>query len=298
MEKELITEFIEHLRQKGRHPDTLAEYRANISEYSEHLAQSERFSFFAADEPAIIAYYRAVKEKHLSPKTAWKKQHAVHAFYAWLRDSGRLLINPAPLPVLGRRAALPKSIPSWPTLRHAYRRLRESRRPWHQRDFAMIDLAYSCGLRRGELTALDVTDINADTQTIRVRGKGGRERIVPIGKRTLADLLHYVYRTRPYFLKESRTKALFVSWFDSGKRLNPRSINKALRDLHGRYGLDRCVTPHNLRHAFATDLIKSGAPVQDVSKMLGHVKLETTQIYTRLYPHNLKQHHAKYHPRG
>lgn len=110
---------------------------------------------------------------------------------------------------------------------------------------------------------------------------------------------YYVYHIRPKFLKGSgTTKALFVSWKGGGQRMNIRSINKAFGRLRKKYGLGRSFAPHSLRHAFAGDLIRSGAPVEDVSEMLGHKRLETTRIYTRLVPMNLKRCHEKYHPRG
>ena len=298
MEDHLITDFLEDLRRKGRHPDTVAEYAANLREYADHLAGRQQLSLFAADESVILDYFRAAKEKNLAPKTVWKKIHAVFAFYEWLRESGHLLLNPCPRLRVESGPGLPHAIPRWETLRPVYEGLRDSPKVWEQRDYAVIDLAYSCGLRRCELHGLNVEDIRPEEGTIRVRGKGGRERVVPIGPRALRDLQYYLYHVRPKLLTAGGTRAVFLSWQQGGTRMNARSMNKALRRLHRTRGLDRAITPHNLRHAFATDLIRNGAPVQDVSRMLGHAKLETTQVYTRLVPADLKRHHARYHPRG
>jgi integrase/recombinase XerD len=225
-----------------------------------------------------------------------------------LRENGFLLLKPCPKVVYESEKRLPRSVPDWQSLQQTYNRLKKSSHYWEQRDYAIIDLAYSCGLRRGELHSLNVDDIeqqdpdNVGTgSTIRVKGKGGRERVVTVGPHALKDLLYYVYHIRPKFLKSGTTKALFVSRIGGGQRMNARSINEAFGRLRSKYGFGRSFAPHNLRHAFATDLIRHGAPVSrpvGISRMLGHKKLETTQVYTRLVPMDLKRCHARYHPRG
>lgn len=298
METELINEYMTHLRNKGRALSTCTEHRFNMAYFATWLETQRVFSFFTADRPTIESYYRAVKGEGHAARTALKRAYAVWSFYEWLKQSGQILLNPAPHPKCERSQPLPRSVPSWVELEPILARLRRSPRLAEQRDYALIDLAYSCGLRRCELHSLDVDDINIHESTLRVSGKSGHQRVVPIGKRTLKDLLYYVYYVRSRLVKTSRTRALFVSWIGGGKRMHRYSINAVFRRLRINYSLPRSFRPHALRHAFATDLIRNGAPVQDVSKMLGHAKLETTQIYTRLLPLDLKRHHAKYHPRG
>ena len=123
-------------------------------------------------------------------------------------------------------------------------------------------------------------------------------RIVPVGKRALRDLLHYIYHVRPQFLKHTTTNALFVSWWKGGRRITKVGIRAMLRRLNRKYRFTETLRVHGFRHACATDLLRNGAPVQDVSKLLGHARLETTQIYTRLLPTDLQKHHRAYHPRG
>lgn len=298
MEEQLVYEFLESLRRKGRNPATVAEYGWNIAEYADYLTGCSAFSFFAASSETVTGYMQAVKGKKNTEKTVWKKLHAVHVFYKWLRDSGHILLNPFPNPKFTAGNVLPRRVPCAAVLDHAYKKLRESPKLPEQRDYMVIDLAYSCGLRRCELHGLDIGDICAEDGTIRVRGKRGKERVVPVGPTTLADLQYYIYHVRPKMLKGGVTNAVFVSWMAGGKRMHLYSINAAFRRLRRRYGFDKSLVPHGLRHAFATDLIKNGAPVQDVSEMLGHAKLETTQIYTRLAAVDLKKHHKKHHPRA
>lgn len=298
MEESLINDFLQSLRLKGRNPVTVAEYGWNLASYVAYLGGCDIFSFFAAPPEIVTGYMRAVKEKKYAAKTVWKKLHAVHVFYEWLKESGQILLNPLPNPKFSTGLVLPRRVPCAAVLNHVYKKLRGSPKLPEQRDYVAIDLAYSCGLRRCELHGLNINDICPGDGTIRVKGKRGKERVVPVGPTTLADLLHYIYHVRPKILKGGVTNALLVSWMAGGKRMHLYSINAAFRRLRKRYGFDRSLVPHGLRHAFATDLIKNGAPVQDVSEMLGHVKLETTQIYTRLAARDVKNHHQKYHPRG
>lgn len=306
MEESLVNEYLESLRRKGRNPATIADYGRSLAEYADYLTGSSVYShsagsgqaLFAASSGTVAGYMQAVEKKKHSAMTAWKKLHAVHVFYEWLKDTGRILLNPFPNPKFISVNRLPRRVPCAAVLDHAYRKLRKSPKLPEQRDYMLIDLAYSCGLRRCELHRLDIGDICAEDGTIRVCGKRGRERIVPIGPATLADLQYYIYHIRSKMLKEGVTNAVFVSWMDGGKRMHLYSINAAFRRLRKRYGFDTSLVPHGLRHAFAADLIKSGAPVQDVSEMLGHAKLETTQIYTRLAAVDLKKHHKRHHPRG
>lgn len=298
MEDYLVDEFLESLRLKGFRQVTIDEYKWNLHEFLDYLVSIPLYSFFAATHENATAYYIAVKEKMFASRTVWKKQFAAYAFYQWLKESGSLLVNPAPYPVTPTAQALPRRVPGRDTLAYTYEKLSESTELWEQRDYAIIDLAYSCGLRRCELHALDISDVNSTEGTLRIYGKGGKERIVPIGPKALKDLFHYIYHVRPRFIKESTTPALFLSWQRGGTRMNARSINKAFVRLRNKYGLPDTLAPHALRHAFATELVRAGAPVQDVSEMLGHTKLETTQVYTRLTVTDLKARHKQCHPRG
>jgi site-specific recombinase XerD len=297
METELVHEFIEQQRTRGI-IDLRSGYGQPLEAYAEWLKQHQIFSFYGADRDTVTRYYAALASRGYAPKTVWDKSHAIHAFYKWLLDSGRILCNPAPTPAPLRTHPLPRAVPSWCDLRKSYERLADTSHWLRERDLALIDLAYACGLRRCELHRLDIDDIDTQNCTVRVRGKGGNQRLAPIGGRALKQVLAYIHYIRPRLAKNSPTKALFVSWQGGGKRMNRYSINAIFKRLRRRDILPRSVTPHRLRHAFATDLVCNGAAVQDVSRMLGHKKLETTQIYTRLMPVDLQRHHKQHHPRA
>jgi len=298
MECEIINDFCDSLRRTGMHPDTIEDYRRGIDCFIAFLSKEKVFSLFAAQRHHIAGYYLSLTDQVMSSSTRYKKSRAVYALFEYLRESGYILLNPCPKP-LRKSNGMPRTIPGRDSLQNAYRRLRRSIKPFDMRDYLLMDMAYSCGLRRCELHRLNVGDISANTGTIKVRGKGSHERVVPLGRQTLRNVNHYLYHVRPKLMKAGNvTNALFVSWNNGGKRMHLYSINAVFHRLRKRFGFDRSITPHSLRHAFATDLIRNGAPVQDVSKMLGHRKLETTQVYTRLMPNDLRKCHARYHPRG
>ncbi|MBD3315196.1 MAG: tyrosine-type recombinase/integrase [Chitinivibrionales bacterium] len=296
----LLTAFLESLRREGLRALTIEDYRSNMSAFFAYLALHPHPSPFAADTDTLSAYCASLTCTTDRPRTVWRKHHAVYRFFEWLRLSGMILINPCPVPILSGGESLPRNVPTWELLSRAYRQLSSitEHHYWVGRDLAILDLAYACGLRRCELQRLNLEDIALAEGTLRVRGKGERERLVPFGNRTTDTLEHYLYEVRPRLAVRPTTRAVFISWQRGGKRMALRSINAIFRRLHRRYGLDRSITPHNLRHAFATDLLRHGAPVQDVSQMLGHAKLETTTIYTRVMPRDLKNSHARCHPRG
>lgn len=297
MEEHLITDFLQSQQRKGKHPETIDKYRVNLNAFCAHMAKRHIFSFFAAGKDDLHAYAAAMIREPLSSSTRYKRIHAVYLLYEWLKENGLILCNPCPQSPK-RSQSLPRVVPDRTSIGDAYKKLADTDRLIEKRDYVIIDLAYSCGLRRCELHRLNIKDIDPDNGTVRVCGKGSRERVVPIGPNSLNDLLDYVYNVRPKLQSYNHSDALFISWKGGGKRMHRYSINRVFHRLRKRYGFDRSITPHSLRHAFATHLVCNGAPIQDVSKMLGHIKLATTQIYTRIMPTDLKSHHQKYHPRS
>ncbi len=297
MEYELVREYIEHERRKGRAAATTTEHAAVLGQYVNYLEARGASSFFAATAESVTGYIQSLRERGACPKNQARKLRIVYQFYEWLRLTGRLLLNPATRPRCRGSLALPRHLPSMDTLQAAYAALRTSPHLWEQRDYVLVDLAYACGLRRCELHRLNLDDIRLDEGFVRVRGKRGSERLVPMGPRTRTDLQRYLYHVRPRFISGGDTRALFLSWRAGGKRMHLYSINAVFARLRRTHKLDQPFAPHALRHAFATHLVREGAAVQDVSEMLGHVKLETTQVYTHLVAQDLRRCHAAHHPR-
>lgn len=299
MEESLFYAFLEDLRLKGMHAQTRRAYLDSMRDFVIFIArQAIGSSFFSVGAENVRDYYRQLKEERgYAPATIYGRGHAVYAFYAWLKQTGVILVNPCPKPP-GRGPYHGRSAPAKSIVRKMYRRLTDSdRRAWI-RNTAIIDLFYSSGLRLQEVIGLNVEDLCPEDGTIRVRGKNGKERLVPVGERTMADLMHYLYHARPKFIKGTGEKAFFVTAMNYGRRIGKGTIFNMFRDLRQTWGVHRAITAHTLRHAFATHLLKNGAPLQDVSKMLGHADLGTTQIYTKNTAAQLKEQHTKHHPRG
>jgi len=292
----VIDLFLQSLQQKGRKAETVKQYEYALNQFELFLSQ-QNYSLFTATTSVISNYYRSIIDQSLSSSTNYKRSQAVFSFYNWLENRGTLLLNPAPPPIKRTSDALPRSVPKTKSIKQAYGILSELKRPVEQRDCVMFELMYSCGIRREEVQRLNIDDIDFYTQTIRIFGKGDRDRVVPIGEKTLNNLRYYTLYIRPKLIPTGRTNALFVSWKKGGKRMHKGSISQAFIRLRKRLGIAKNITPHALRHAFATDLLQSGASMVDVSKMLGHQRVETTQIYTRLTPTDLKKQHNRFHPR-
>jgi integrase/recombinase XerD len=164
------------------------------------------------------------------------------------------------------------------------------------RDSAMMELLYAAGLRVSELVNLKLFDVNMDACFVRVFGKGSRERVVPIGIYAKEKINEYINTSRPLLLKKNISQFLFVG--RSGKALTRQGFWKLLKRYAVKAQITKKITPHSLRHSFATHLLEGGADLRSVQLMLGHVDISTTQIYTHVVRDHLKKIHSKYHPRG
>ena len=164
------------------------------------------------------------------------------------------------------------------------------------RDSALLELTYATGLRVGEVTTLKLSSLRADLGILRCLGKGSRERIVPVSKSSMDRVKEYIDKERPRLVRRYQTDILFVS--RGGKPLGREVVGSFMKKYALLAGLPGSVTPHTLRHSFATHMLQGGADLRIVQEILGHVKVETTEIYTHLNKTDLKAAHKKYHPRG
>jgi integrase/recombinase XerC/integrase/recombinase XerD len=170
--------------------------------------------------------------------------------------------------------------------------------PLELRDRAMFELAYAAGLRAEEITAVEVDGLEPDSEEVRVEGKGGRTRVVPVGEPAWRALDAYLARGRPALVQDAARPepALFLS--KTGRRLSTSDVRRRLRLATRRAALDAGVSPHTLRHSFATHLLEGGADLRAIQELLGHVSISTTQTYTRVESRRLKQVYARAHPRA
>ena len=227
--------------------------------------------------------------------TVARKLASQRALFRVLREHGRIEQNPADLlPAPKKPAKLPRTLK--PAEVAALLDRIPAATPLEVRDRALFELAYACGLRAEELVSLDVASIDFEGEQVRVEGKGSKTRFVPAGEAALNALARYLERARPALAGGDGEPALFLS--KSGRRLSTSDIRRRLRVWERQAAAQGGISPHALRHSFATHLLEGGADLRAIQELLGHASLSTTQIYTRVDSARLKTAYARSHPRA
>jgi integrase/recombinase XerC/integrase/recombinase XerD len=240
-------------------------------------------------------YAAALGERDVVAATVARKLAALRSLYRTLREHGHMAANPADLvPAPKRPSKLPRVLKA-DEVADLLDRIPQTT-PLDVRDRALFELAYACGLRAEELVNLDHGSLDFDAEEVRVEGKGGKTRIVPIGESAVRALTRYVERARPALQADRAEAALFLS--KSGRRLSTSDVRRRLRVWSRRAALQGGAHPHALRHSFATHLLDGGADLRAIQEMLGHSSISTTQIYTRVESARLKSAYARAHPRA
>jgi site-specific recombinase XerD len=231
-----------------------------------------------------------VSERGAMKSTVARKLAAIRTFYRHLVERGELEANPADLVSSPKKDSyLPKVLKPG-EVGELLERIPGST-PLDLRDRALLELAYAAGLRAEELVNLDVKNLDADAEEVRVEGKGGRTRVVPVGEHAWRALERYLARGRTV-LSAGESEALFLS--KTGKRLSTSDVRRRLKLQTRRAG----ISPHTLRHSFATHLLEGGADLRTIQELLGHSSISTTQTYTRVESKRLKKAYARSHPRA
>lgn len=291
----LIAQFIERIwAELGLADHTLASYRADLSGFSCWLGE-RGMSLAGADRGALQDYLAARAQSGYKPRSTARLISALRHFYPQLLREGRIEADPTLLvdaPKLPR--GLPKALgeAEIEALLHA-----PPDTPLGQRDRAMLELMYACGLRVSELVGIAASQVNLRQGVLRITGKGGKERLVPLGEEAAHWLALYIEQARPALLKGGHSPALFVS----ARRapITRQMFWTLVRKHAAAVGIAAGrVSPHVLRHSFATHLLNHGADLRALQLMLGHSSLSTTQIYTLVAKEGLKRLHARHHPRG
>lgn len=288
-----IERFLENLRvERGLSPHTRAAYRRDLRALAGYCDEQGLAEWPALNGNDIRALAAQEHRRGLAPRSIRRRLSAIRTFFRFLRREGVVKRNPAD----GIRA--PKADRHLPgTLDpDTMARLLDIRGddPLTIRDRAMLELLYSSGLRLAELVGLDLGDLRLDDATVEVRGKGGKERIVPVGRHAREALQGWL-RTR-VALASVDEKALFVG--RGGRRLGARGVQARVRHWARRQGIDSRVYPHLFRHSFATHLLESSGELRGVQELLGHADVGTTQIYTHLDFQHLAQIYDSAHPRA
>jgi len=240
-------------------------------------------------------YAATLSDRRAVAATVARKLAALRALFRALREHGVVAQNPADLiPSPKRPRNLPRVLR--PDEMAALLDRIPASTPLELRDRALFEVAYGSGLRAEELVTLDVEAVDFDAEELRVEGKGGKTRIVPAGEPALRAVARYLERARPALDGADGEAALFIS--KSGRRLSTSDVRRRLRAWTRRAEVQGGVSPHTLRHSFATHLLEGGADLRAIQELLGHASISTTQIYTRVESARLKSAYAKSHPRA
>ena len=291
-----VDQYINYLVfEKGLSEKTIESYASDLSNYLEFLNQKEIKDITQADTPVILKHLIALRESGLGSKSCARHLITLRGFYKFLAQEKILEFDPAKL------IDLPKSGLKLPDVLSVSEvnlllNIPDSNTPLGKRNSAMIELLYAAGLRVSELINLKFLDVNLEACFVRVMGKGSKERIVPFGLYAKNKIDDYINNSRSLILKNHISKYLFVA--RAGKPMTRQGFWKLLKQYVKQAGIKKKVTPHSLRHSFASHLLEGGADLRTVQVMLGHVDISSTQIYTHVARDHLRQIHEKYHPRG
>jgi len=289
-----LTSFERELRTRGSSPNTLRAYRNDLRELAEWATARDRDPGHLAYRD-LRAYAAALSERGLARSSVARKLAAVRSFHDHLARTGTAADNPAellPSPKRGRR--LPRVLA--PEQAAALLDRIPASGPLEVRDRAMLELAYSSGLRAEEVINLDVGDLDFEGEVVRVTGKGSKTRLVPMGEPAQRALERYLGTARPALSTGRDEQALFVS--RRGRRLSPSDVRRRLERWVREAAVAGRVSPHTLRHSFATHLLEGGADLRAIQELLGHASVSTTQVYTRVEPGRLRREYARAHPRA
>lgn len=293
--------FLESLAaEKGYAENTLRAYGHDLAEFchfatGEGSGEGKRPITCDGVDPLVIRGYLAWLHRRNAKRTTARKLSALRSFFGFLRKHHLVVDNPAEQVLTPKQ---PKTLPSYLAVDDMFRLLDgiPNRTLLEARNRALFETLYSCGVRVSELAGLNLNDLEAQVGFVRVRGKGNRERLVPIGERALAAIRAYRERLpESVGIGADGDGALFLNRF--GRRLSARSIRRTLDQLARQCGLPMPVAPHGVRHSFATHLLDAGADLRSVQEMLGHSSLRTTQKYTHVSIDRLMAAYDKAHPR-
>jgi len=291
----LIERFIDALwSEAGLSENTLSAYRSDVSAYARWLARRHT-GLIGAGRGELLGYLAECVGRGARPRTTARLLSSLRRFYRYLVREGVLKTDPSAevdSPKLGR--PLPKSL----TEEQVEKLLQapDTKKTLGLRDRAMLETLYATGLRVSELTGLTLSQLNLNTGVVRVVGKGNKERLVPLGEEALSWLATYLSQARGVLLGGRLTDALFPT--ARGAAMTRQAFWYNIKAYARAAGIGPALSPHTLRHAFATHLLNHGADLRVVQMLLGHADLSTTQIYTQVARERLKSLHARHHPRG
>lgn len=293
---DLLDEFCDALwLEDGLARNTLESYRRDLSQFAVWLERQQHKDLLQAGQSELLAYLAYQFNLRAKARTTSRLLSSLRRFYRYLLRQGKITVDPTlrvEMPKLPR--ALPKSLSEADVeaLLHAPD-VEDAR---GLRDRAMLETLYATGLRVSELVALPLQGLNLEMGVVRVMGKGSKERLVPLGDEAVGWLLRFLAEARPELLGGRTSNTVFIT--QRGEAMTRQAFWHIIKRCATMAGLSGTISPHTLRHAFATHLLNHGADLRVVQMLLGHSDISTTQIYTHVARERLKKLHARHHPRG
>src|ERR1700722_18412507 len=290
-----IRSFLNSLRvEKGLSANTIQAYRRDVSKFAEFSAKRTQ-GLKDVGRADIVDFLASLYHRGLDSRSVARHLVTLRNFFRFALIEGYIADDPA---ATIESPKFRQALPDFLSIEEVNQLLRQPDRSSvvGLRDQAMIELLYSCGLRVSELCTLRVGDVEMQAGCLRCIGKGNKERLVPVGRQALKVVGEYLNKSRPELLREASSPYLFLN--QRGRRLDRIAFWKILGEYGRRAGLRKVLTPHMLRHSFATHLLDRGADLRSVQIMLGHSDISTTQIYTHVVEERLKQVYKAHHPRA
>ncbi len=293
MDDDLLQRFLNFLSvEKGLAANSVRSYERDLSRYFHHMKTKQPDEISHQD---VVSFLAGLSAAGLSPRSSARNLAAIRGLHKYLLIDSLAKTDPTVNVETPRGwKRLPKSLSSADV--EALLEQPDTSTVLGLRDKAMLEVLYATGLRVSELVGLKIGDINLERGFLIVLGKGSKERAVPIGEAAIEVVREYLSRARPGLLKGKDSEMLFIS--SQRRGLTRQMFWERIKQCATRAGIEKNISPHTLRHSFATHLLDNGADLRAVQAMLGHSDISTTQIYTHVSRERLRQIHEKYHPRG
>lgn len=293
---QFIDQYLHHLTiEKGLAANTIESYQRDLIRFLDFLEDNHIHDLMECDAAVLLKYIIEMRKDGLSARSRARHIVALRGFFRFLVQEKIQSADPTEiidLPKTGLR------LPDFLSVEEIGRLLQmpDPVKPKGMRDAAMLELLYAAGLRVSELINIQLGTVYLEAGFVRVLGKGSKERVVPIGGHARDAIENYINTARPLLLKNIPSKYLFVA--RAGKPMTRQGFWKLLKKYAAQAGIQKKITPHSIRHSFASHLLEGGADLRSVQIMLGHSDISTTQIYTHVAHEHLVKMHRKYHPRG
>jgi integrase/recombinase XerD len=292
-----VEEFLRYISlEKGYSEHTIAAYRSDLSQFVRYLQRQGVRSWPEVDRPHVLDYIAYLQSREYASSTVARKVAAVKSFFHFQVADGALQDEPSAAvdsPRVEKTLPHPLSLDEMDRLLAGSGQANSAK---DLRDNALLELMYATGMRASEVIGLDVDAVDIEAGTARCLGKGNKERILPVYGTALDALSEYMERARPELLGDNEEDALFLNY--RGRPLTRQGLWLIVKQRAAEVGIERDVTPHTLRHSFATHMLNGGAGLREVQQLLGHANISSTQIYTKVSTRRKRESYDKAHPRA